>query len=251
MTNGNDGRLSGAVVAVAGAGGPAGRAALHRLTEAGAHVVAADAQAERLAESVEAARSAVGGGDITGDIVDLLDPLAAREWADRTEKRFGRIDGLVHLVGGWRGSPSFPETDLADWAFLHDLLLRTVQHTSLAFHDPLLRAPAGRFVLVSQSGATKPTAGNAAYAAAKAGAEAWTLALADSFRKAGGEAGPTAAAAIIVVKALVHDEMRAQKPNAKFAGFTDVGDLAQSVAEVWSRPAQEVNGNRLWLTPHP
>ncbi len=44
-------------------------------------------------------------------------------------------------------------------------------------------------MLVSQSGATKPTAGNAAYAAAKAAAEAWTLALADSFRKAGGDDG--------------------------------------------------------------
>jgi NAD(P)-dependent dehydrogenase (short-subunit alcohol dehydrogenase family) len=252
MTNGNAlENLSGAVIAVAGAGGPAGRATLRRLAEAGAHVVAADAQPERLAESVDAARYAANGADITGDIVDLLDPDATREWAGRTEKQFGRIDGLVHLVGGWRGSANFTETDLADWAFLDDLLVRTVQHTSLAFHDALLRGPAGRFVLVSQSGATKPTAGNAAYAAAKAAAEAWTLALADSFRRAGGEDGPAAAAAIIVIKALVHDEMRAQKPNAKFAGFTDVRDLAQSVADMWNRPAQEVNGNRLWLTPRP
>ncbi len=251
-TNGNaGGNLNGAVVAVAGAGGPAGRAALVRLAEAGARVVAADAQPERLAESVDAARHTAGGADITGDVVDLLDPEAARGWADRTEKQFGRVDGLVHLVGGWRGAPSFPETDLADWTFLNDLLIRTVQHTTLAFHDSLVRSPAGRFVLVSQAGAAKPTAGNAAYAAAKAAAETWTLALADSFRRAGGDAGPAAAAAIIVIKALVHDEMRAQKPNAKFSGFTDVRDLAESIADVWNRPTQEVNGNRLWLTPRP
>lgn len=245
------GHLDGAVVAVAGAGGPAGRAALRRLAEAGARVVAADAQPERLAEAVDAAKYAAGGADITGDIVDLLDPRATREWADRTEKQFGRVDGVVHLVGGWRGASSFTATDLADWAFLDGLLIRTVQHTSLAFHDALTRSPYGRFVLVSQSGATKPAAGNAAYAAAKAAAEAWTLALGDSFRKAGGDEGPAAAAAIIVIKALVHDEMRAQKPNAKFSGFTDVDDLAQSIADVWNRPAQEVNGNRLWLTPRP
>jgi NAD(P)-dependent dehydrogenase (short-subunit alcohol dehydrogenase family) len=252
MTNGNaKTNLNGMVIAVAGAGGPAGRAALTRLAESGARVVAADAMPERLAESVDAARYAAGGAEITGDIVDLLDPEAAREWAERTEKQFGRVDGLVHLVGGWRGSATFPETDLGDWRVLNDLLIRTVQHTSLAFHDALLRSPAGRFVLVSQSGATKPTAGNAAYGAAKAAAEAWTLALGDSFRKAGGEEGPTAAAVIIVIKALVHDEMRAQKPNAKFAGFTDVRDLAQTIADVWSRPAEEVNGNRLWLTNRP
>ncbi|MEU0276737.1 SDR family NAD(P)-dependent oxidoreductase, partial [Streptomyces sp. NPDC006307] len=212
--NGNgNGALEGAVIAVAGAAGPAGRATLLRLAAAGATVVGADYDPERLAEAVDAARYMHGGATVTGDIVDLLDLNATREWADKTEKEFGRIDGLVHLVGGWRGSASFPETNLADWDLLERLLIRTVQHTSLAFHDGLLRSDRGRYILVSAAGATKPTAGNAAYGAAKAAAEAWTLALGDAFRKAGGEAGPKAAAAILVIKALVHDAMRAERPN--------------------------------------
>ncbi|MFF1476928.1 SDR family NAD(P)-dependent oxidoreductase [Streptomyces sp. NPDC058301] len=250
--NGNgNGPLSGAVIAVAGAAGPAGRAALLRLAEAGATVVASDADPARLAEAVDAARYAHGGATVVGDTVDLLDLDATREWAARTEKEFGRIDGLVHLVGGWRGSASFPETDLADWELLEKLLIKTVQHTSLAFHDGLLRSDRGRYVLVSQSGAHKPTANNAAYNAGKAAAEAWTLALADAFRKAGGEDGPNAAAVILVIKALVHDAMRAERPNAKFAGFTDVKELAEAIAGVWDQPAVEVNGQRLWLTPKP
>lgn len=251
MNGNSSSRLEGAVVAVAGAAGPAGRAALLRLAEAGATVVASDADAGRLAEAVDAARYAHGGATVTGDTVDLLDLNATREWADKTEKEFGRIDGLVHLVGGWRGGATFAETDLADWQLLEKLLIRTVQHTSLAFHDGLLRSDRGRFVLVSAAGASKPTAGNAAYSASKAAAEAWTLALADSFRKAGGEQGPKAAAAILVVKALVHDAMRAERPNAKFAGFTDVTELAEAIAGVWDRPAREANGQRLWLTPKP
>ncbi|MFH8793398.1 SDR family NAD(P)-dependent oxidoreductase [Streptomyces sp. NPDC017941] len=243
--------LEGAVVAVAGAAGPAGRATLLRLAEAGATVVASDADAARLAEAVDAARYAHGGATVTGDTVDLLDLDAARAWADRTEKEFGRIDGLVHLVGGWRGSASFAETDLGDWDVLENLLIRTVQHTSLAFQEGLQRSDRGRYLLISAAGASKPTAGNAAYAAAKAAAEAWTLALGDAFRKAGGEDGPRAAAAILVVKALVHDAMRAERPSAKFAGFTDVEELAEAIAGVWERPAEEVNGNRLWLTEKP
>ncbi|GGT25010.1 oxidoreductase [Streptomyces kurssanovii] len=249
-TNGR-GALEGAVIAVAGAAGPAGRATLLRLAEAGAVVVASDADAERLAEAVDEARYAHGGATVTGDTVDLLDLGAAREWADKTEKEFGRIDGLVHLVGGWRGGASFTETNPADWELLEKLLIRTVQNTSLAFHDGLLRSDKGRYLLISAAGASRPTAGNAAYAASKAAAEAWTLALADSFRKAGGEQGPKAAAAILVVKALVHDAMRAERPNAKFAGFTDVTELADAIAGLWGRPAQEVNGQRLWLTPEP
>ncbi|MGP3954263.1 SDR family NAD(P)-dependent oxidoreductase [Streptomyces sp. 7N604] len=251
MTSNGTGSLDGAVIAVAGAAGPAGRAALLRLAEAGAIVVACDADPARLAEAVDAARYAHGGATVTGETVDLLDLDATRQWADRTEKEFGRVDGLVHLVGGWRGSKTFADAPLADWDHLHNLLIRTVQHTSLAFHDALQRGGRGRYVLISAAGASKPTAGNAAYAAAKAAAEAWTLALADAFKKEGGEKGPQAAAAILVVKALVHDAMRAERPNAKFAGFTDVKDLAEAIAGVWDRPAEEVNGHRLWLTPQP
>ncbi|MZE77203.1 SDR family NAD(P)-dependent oxidoreductase, partial [Streptomyces sp. SID5475] len=217
----------------------------------GATVVAADADVERLAEAVDAARYAHGGAAVTGETVDLLDLDATRAWADRTEKEFGRIDGLVHLVGGWRGSKTFAATPLADWDTLHNLLIRTVQHTSLAFHDALRRSHKGRYVLVSAAGASKPTAGNAAYAAAKAAAEAWTLALADALRKEGDGDGLPAAAVILVVKALVHDAMRAERPHAKFAGFTDVGELAEAIAGVWDEPAEEVNGKRLWLTPQP
>lgn len=245
------GALEGAVVAVAGAAGPVGRATLLRLAEAGATVVASDANAARLAEAVDAARYAHGGATVTGDTVDLLDLGAARDWADKTEKEFGRIDGLVHLVGGWRGSKTFADTDLADWTLLEKLLIRTVQSTSLAFQDGLQRSDRGRYLLISAAGASNPTAGNAAYAASKAAAEAWTLALADAFRKAGGDEGPRSAAAILVVKALVHDAMRAERPNAKFAGFTDVKELADAIAGVWDRPAPEVNGKRLWLTPQP
>ncbi|GEB48073.1 MULTISPECIES: SDR family NAD(P)-dependent oxidoreductase [Streptomyces] len=246
-----EGGLQGSVIAVAGAAGPAGQATLRKLAEEGATVVACDADAERLAQSVDAARFAHGGATVTGDTVDLLDPAEARAWAEKTEREFGRVDGLVHLVGGWRGSSSFAETDLGDWDVLHDLLIRTLQHTSLAFEGPLKRSGNGRFLLVSALGASKPTAGNAAYAASKAAAEAWTLALGDAFRKAGGEGAPPAAAVILVVKALVHDQMRADRPNAKFSGFTDVKDLAAAVAGTWSKPADELNGTRLWLTPAP
>ncbi|QKW10582.1 SDR family NAD(P)-dependent oxidoreductase [Streptomyces sp. NA04227] len=251
MNGNNKGALEGAVIAVAGAAGPAGRATLLRLAEEGAVVAAADADAARLAEAVDAARYAHGGATVTGDTVDLLDLQSAREWAARIEKDFGRVDGLVHLVGGWRGSATFAETDLADWDLLEKLLIRTVQHTSLAFQEPLQRSDRGRYLLISAAGASKPTAGNAAYSASKAAAEAWTLALADAFRKAGGEEGPSSAAAILVVKALVHDALRAERPNAKFAGFTDVKDLAEAIAGVWAKPAREVNGNRLWLTEKP
>jgi NAD(P)-dependent dehydrogenase (short-subunit alcohol dehydrogenase family) len=87
--------------------------------------------------------------------------------------------------------------------------------------------------------ATAPTATNASYAAAKAAAEAWTLAVADSFK------GSTSAAVILPITALLTPAMRAAKPDAAFAGFTPVGELADTIHDLWLRPAAELNGQRL------
>ncbi|SEG80408.1 NADP-dependent 3-hydroxy acid dehydrogenase YdfG [Thermomonospora echinospora] len=219
------------MIVVAGAGGPAGRAAVRRLAAAGARVVAADVRPTSWDEP-----------GVTAAQVDLLDADGTREWARRVAAEHGRVDGLVHLVGGWRGGKRFADTDLADWAFLHDVLIRTLQHTTLAFCEQLAHSPDGRAVIVSQTGAQRPAQGNAAYAAAKAAAEAWMLALADSFD------GTGAASAILVVKALLTDEMRERRPQAPFTGYTHVDDLADVIAGLWDRPATELNGNRIDLT---
>ncbi len=232
--------LTGAVVVVAGAGGGAGAAVVRHLAAAGATVVMADTSAERLDPVAE--QVAASGGAAHGYPVDLLDESATTAWARSVVEKFGRVDGVVHLVGGWRGGKGIVESDLDDWSVLSDLLIRTVQHTTRAFHDVLRAARAGRFVLVSAAAASHPTAGNASYAAAKAAAEAWTLAVADSFR------GSPAAATVLVVKALLTPAMREAKPQGKFSGFTDVEDLAAEIVALWEKPAAEVNGARLWLT---
>jgi NAD(P)-dependent dehydrogenase (short-subunit alcohol dehydrogenase family) len=210
------------------------------LCSAGAIVVTAD----RSLDSTESLVREIGeaGGQIDAYAVDLLDEDTTRRWADSVTARFGKVDGVVHLVGGWRGGKGITEADLADWDWLSGLLVRTVQHTTRGFHDQLKASPIGRFVLVSAAEASRPTAKNASYAAAKAAAEAWTLAVADSFR------GSEAAATIVVVKALVTPQMREAKPDAAFKGYTDVVELADTIASLWDKPAEDVNGERLWLT---
>ncbi|MGW4897910.1 SDR family NAD(P)-dependent oxidoreductase [Kitasatospora sp. NPDC004240] len=242
--------LAGKVIAVAGASGPAGQAVMRRLAADGATVIGADIDQQRLDSALNNVRTAVPGAKVTGQIIDLLDPQEVHDWADHLEAEHGHVDGVFHLVGGWRGSKSFFETRIDDWDFLHDTVVRTLQHTSLAFQPALIRSESGRYAIVSASSAHQPTAGGAAYAAAKAASEAWTLSMADSFKKetTAEDGEPTAAAAILVIKALVSPEMRAAKPEAKFAGFTDTADLAETLAGLWDRPAADLNGQHLWLT---
>jgi NAD(P)-dependent dehydrogenase (short-subunit alcohol dehydrogenase family) len=236
--------MSNRVVVVTGCGGPAGRATVRRLVAQDEIVIGADASEKAVAELTA---ELGGSARFRGAVVDLLDPAATSTWAAGVIAEHGRVDGVVHLVGGWRGGATFADNDLADSDWLFALLVRTLQNVSLAFRDALAAGPAGRFVIVSATAVTAPSAGSASYAAAKAAAEVWTFALADSF--AGADEPPRAAATALVVKALLSDEMRAAKPTAKFAGFTHVDDLAIAVADLWDRDASELNGRRVVLAP--
>jgi NAD(P)-dependent dehydrogenase (short-subunit alcohol dehydrogenase family) len=231
--------LDGRVIAIAGVGGGLGPLVAERLAAAGAVVAGTDREAEAL-ERIGAGLPDAERWD--GRVADLLDEEATRAWCAALVERFGRVDGLMHLVGGWRGGTPLHEADLADWNLLHELLIRTVQHTTRAFHDALAASPAGRFVLVSAKQAQAPSNENASYAAAKAAAEAWTLALADGF------SGSSATANIIVVDAILTPKMREESPGKEFPTFTPAEHIAEAIAFLCSDAAAQMNGQRLPLT---
>jgi NAD(P)-dependent dehydrogenase (short-subunit alcohol dehydrogenase family) len=237
----DDGRnLEGRVVAIAGVGGGLGPSVAARLAAAGAIVAGANrGQAE-----VDAVGETLGSGADRWDgrAVDLADEDAVAGWRDGLVERFGRVDGLVHLVGGWRGGQPLHEEPLADWNLLQALLIRTVQLTTRAFHDQIAGSEHGRFVLVSAKQAQHPGNGNAAYAAAKAAAEAWTLAFADGFEPGG------ATANIVVVDAILTPRMREENPGKEFPTFTPAEHIADAIAWLCSDAAGEMNGARLALT---
>jgi NAD(P)-dependent dehydrogenase (short-subunit alcohol dehydrogenase family) len=232
--------LDNRVIAIAGVAGGLGPVVAERLAAAGATIAGADVSQEH-ADAV-GAQLALPAERWDGRAVDLLDEEATRAWCAGLLERFGRVDALLHLVGGWRGGVPLHEEPLADWDFLHDLLIRTVQHTTRAFHDALLASKQGRFVLVSSKQAQAPTNTNAAYASAKAAAEAWTLAYADGFE------GTAATANIVVVDAILTPRMREESPDEDFPTFTPAEDLAGAIAFLCSDQAKKMNGQRFALT---
>ena len=233
--------LVGRVIAIAGAGGGLGPSVAKRLADAGASLSLGDVTQE----NADAVADELGLPDdrVDARAVDLLDEKAAGGWAAELTERFGRVDGLVHLVGGYRGGDPIESFDLSDYEFLHGLLVRTVQLASRAFHSALSASDHGRFVLVSSAAAQDPEAGNAAYASTKASAEAWTLSLADSFKDT------RATANIIVVNAIITPAMRAESPDKEYPTFTSAEDIADAIAFVCSDSAAKMNGQRLSLHP--
>ena len=230
--------LSGKVVAIAGAGGSLGPVVSSVLAARGATLALAERNAE-MAKTCTA-HLELGADRCDSFAVDLLDAGAARGWAEHVALKFGGVDALIHLVGGWRGGKPIAEAPVEDDEFLHALLVRSVQTATRAFL-PYLTERAGRFAIVSSKQAQSPTCTNAAYATAKAGAEAWTLALADELGAAGGTAN------VVVVNAIVTPQMRAENPDKAYKTFTDASDIAEGIAFLLSEAGSKMNGQRLSL----
>ncbi|WP_427132392.1 SDR family oxidoreductase [Pseudarthrobacter sp. S9] len=241
-------------VVVTGGSGPSGIATARALREAGHTVFTVGSDGPR----IEAGAAEAGSGvtPLVCDLASLADVRALHATVHAIlAGTAGSIDGVIHLVGGWRGAKGIADQSDEDWDFLERAAITTLRNVTRVFFDDLAASDTGRFAMVSSTAVSSPTAGGASYVAAKAAAEAWTLALADGFRSGNAAPGTTespmeqhSAAAIFVVKALVDAQMRAKSPERTFPGFTDVEDLAAAVVGLFTSPAAELNGRRLPLS---
>jgi 3-oxoacyl-[acyl-carrier protein] reductase len=212
------------IIVVTGATGESGRAVCATLRDAGNTVVAVGSDAGRLA-TVNASERYV---------CDLTDAAATLDLAAKVREEVGRVDGLVHLVGGWRGGH---END--DWEWLEPRLLTSLRLATLAFHDDLTASAAGRLVVVGSTSAAKPTWSGANYATLKTAADAWVAAVASGWRKDG-----TAAAVTLLVTSLTANPSGG---NSSDGGGTPVADLAAAIIPLWTTDAAALNGRHIDL----
>jgi len=203
-------------VLVAGASSGSGRAVCAALTEAGAHVIAVGSSMDRL-KPVRATHRFE---------CDLTDAAAIDELVRAVHAAAGRIDGLIHLVGGWRSGH-----EEKDWVWLEARILDTLRHTTAAFRNDLGASESGRLAIVSTTAVDRPTWGNANYVTLKAASEMWVASIASAWAKPGNSAAVT-----FVVKALGDEE-----------GFTPFEVLAERVLSLWDAPAFMLNGQRIRL----
>ncbi|MBG6238699.1 NAD(P)-dependent dehydrogenase (short-subunit alcohol dehydrogenase family) [Mycetocola sp. CAN_C7] len=183
--------VAGRTVLVAGATSAAGIAVCRALAAGGAHVIAVGSDAGRVSALTDTVP------DVRGVVCDLADLGDVERLAEQIHAH-QRIDGLIHLVGGWRGGGGLAGQTDEDWDFLERRVLTTLRSTTRVFVDDLSASDAGRLAIVSSTSVDSPAPGGANYATVKSAAETWVRAIARGFAKT----APAASATIFVVAAL-------------------------------------------------
>ena len=213
--------LEGRTVLIAGATSASGRTVARALLDAGAKVVVVGSDEGR----IEALEAELPG--VIGERADLTDSDDVLELAMRVHARVGPVDGVVHLVGGWRGGGGVLGQTEEDYRVL-ERSFTALRHVSRAFWNDLVASPAGRIAIVSSTTVASPVAGSANYTSVKAASESWMRSLAQGFAKA----GAPAAAVVFRITSL--------------AGLED--RLAASVVELWGSDAATLNASTVELT---
>lgn len=214
--------VRGRLVLLAGGTSAVGRASARALLAAGARVVIVGSDATRLAD---AAAEAPGAAT---ELCDLTDADAVSALRERVHAAHGGVDGVLHLVGGWRGGGGLAGQSDEDFAFL----LRSVSAlrvVSRVFDGDLTASPAGRLAIVSSTSVTRPLAGGANYAAVKAASEAWTRAIAHGFAKSARDADRPISAAAVVFRVKSLDGLEDALAAAFVALWDDDADAFNDV----------------------
>ncbi|MFD1491390.1 MULTISPECIES: SDR family NAD(P)-dependent oxidoreductase [Microbacterium] len=220
--------VAGRLVLLAGGTSAAGAAAARALHAADARVVVAGRDPVKL----DALRADVPG--IATVACDLADEDAVAALVEGVHAEHGPVDGVLQLVGGWRGGGGLAGQTDADFRVL-EVSLTALRHVSRAFDDDLRASTAGRLAIVSSPAVTRPLAGGANYAAVKAASEAWTRAVGQGFAKSARDAGAAQTAAAVIFRV------------GTLAGLEDA--LADAFVALWDDDASVWHDAVIELTP--
>lgn len=221
--------FEGKTVVVTGAAGNLGRAVADAFSGLGARLVLIDLK---------------GRGGETGLFIpaDLLDQKSIDAAVEQAIARFGRIDVLCNIAGGFRMGKPVHETADADWNFLLDLNARTVLHTARAVVPRMLAAGGGRIVNVGAFAAQKGAAQMAAYTASKSAVIRLTEAMAAELRDKGINVN------CVLPTIIDTPENRAAMPKADPKRWVAPQDLAKVVVFLASDDARAIHGAALPVT---
>ena len=195
------GVLAGQVALVTGGSRGIGAAVARALAAAGAYVAVGCRARREQAETVVAVIAAAGGAAEVAAF-DVADGGAVQAAVGALVKRLGKVDVLVNNAGVSLDALILRTSD-EQWQDVVDVNLKGVFNCTKAVARPMMRARSGRIVNIGSVVGAMGNAGQAAYAATKAGIVGFTKATAR-------ELAPRGIRANVVAPGFIETEMTAR-----------------------------------------
>ena len=170
-------RFEGKVVVITGAASGFGAAAARRFTGEGARVVAADINAQRLADTVDAVKAA-GRGEILAIETDVTSGAAVQAMVDAAVARFGTVDVLINNAGAGHPPLFLHELSEAQFDQIYDLNTKSVYFGVRAVVPVMIENGGGAIINTASIGAKRPRPKGTAYNSAKGAVVVMTCGLA-------------------------------------------------------------------------
>jgi NAD(P)-dependent dehydrogenase (short-subunit alcohol dehydrogenase family) len=153
------------VVVITGGAGNLGAAVTRAFYQAGARVAIVDRQRE-MAQTIFG--DEIPEGEYCAYVAgNLMDENSVAETVRTIIDKFGRIDILVNIAGGYRAGTPVHETPLDTWDFMMNLNARTVFLMCRAVIPHMIARQDGRIVNIGARAALKGTAKSGPYVASK------------------------------------------------------------------------------------
>jgi 3-oxoacyl-[acyl-carrier protein] reductase len=234
--------LTGQIALVTGASRGIGQAIADALMQAGAKVIGTATTAEGAA-AIDARLKGNGG---RGVALNVTDPKACEDIIDSIVKDFGGIQILVNNAGITRDQLAM-RMKSEEWTDVIDTNLSAVFRLSQAVLRPMMKARTGRIINITSIVGHMGNAGQANYAAAKAGVSGMTRALAREIGSRNITVNCVAPGFIDtdMTRALSEEQQNALKANIPLARLGTPEDVAQAVAFLASPAAAYITGNTL------
>ncbi|MBK1642745.1 3-oxoacyl-ACP reductase [Chromatium okenii] len=153
------------IIILTGATGNLGRVTAQVLAAQGARLALVGRNLPKLDD---VRQSLTNPGNVAIFVADVRHPEAVTVMMNQVLTRFGRVDGLINLAGGFTMGAAVHNAPDADWDAMLDLNLRTTRNCIRAVVPHLLKAGGGRIVNIAARGAVTGAAYMAPYAVSKA-----------------------------------------------------------------------------------
>jgi NAD(P)-dependent dehydrogenase (short-subunit alcohol dehydrogenase family) len=219
--------MQGKVVLITGANGGLGTYVTQAFLNAGATVIGTSRKIQQ---------SDFNNPNFTAMPAEISSGEGAKLLVEQVVARSGRLDILVHTVGGFAGGQSIADTDDTTFQRMFDLNLNSVFHILRATIPSLRQSGEGRFIAIGSRAALEPGAGVGAYSASKAAMVSLIRTVALENKDAGVRAN------VILPGTMDTPANRKSIPNADFSKWVQPAAVASLITWLTSDAGKDING---------